>query len=80
MADCHDRNHYKTHDLVITLKCILYHIILYATQCHNFDFKIRRNHKKKKNSNECHAYELIDDGIAYLSLYLEKRRKNNPCI
>ena len=34
--------------------------IIYATQCQNFGFKLRRDHGK--NSYECRAYESVDDG------------------
>ena len=35
--------------------------IIYATRCQNFDFKLRRDHRKKI-SYERRSYESVDDG------------------
>ena len=64
------------HTLPIILKSNFYHLnascIIYATQCQNFDFKLRRDHRKNFLLYR-RAYESVDDGSLSYDIYLEKR-------
>ena len=47
---------------------------LYAPQCPNFDFKLRRDHRKY--THECCAHESVDDAMgAYMLGYVSKSEK-----
>ena len=44
----------------------------YATLCPNFDFKLKRDHRKI--SDELHAYESVDDGSLLDLGYILKKK------
>ena len=48
-----------------------------ATQCQTFDFKLRRDHQKKKKLDEHSAYESVDDGSTSWVKFRKDMEKNS---